>query len=125
LALFATACGGGSDDGGSGGEGGTITSGGCNPENPLVAGNTAETCGGDVLNVLTAQLVHYDSESAEAEMDIAESIETEDNQTFTVKLKEGYKFHDGTEVQAHNFVDAWNYTAHGPNGQQGGYFFEP
>src|SRR5699024_11002034 len=26
---------------------------------------------------------------------------------------------------AHNFVDAWNYTAHGPNGQQGGYFFEP
>lgn len=44
-ALLATACGGGSDDsdGGSGGEGGTITAAGCNPENPLVAGNTAET----------------------------------------------------------------------------------
>ena len=120
-ALLATACGGGSDDsdGGSGGEGGTITASGCNPENPLVAGNTAETCGGDVLDVLTAKLVHYNPETAEPENDIAESIETDDNQNFTVKIKKGYKFHDGTEVKAKNFVDAWNYTAFGPNGQQG------
>lgn len=126
LALFATACGGSSDDGGgSGGKGGTITAAGCNPENPLVAGNTAETCGGDVLDVLTAKLVKYDPKTAEPKNDIAESIETKDNQNFTVKIKKGYKFHDGTEVKAHNFVDAWNYTAFGPNGQQGGYFFEP
>lgn len=127
VALLATACGGssGEDDGGSGGGGGEIVSGGCNPENPLIAGNTAETCGGDVLDVLTAKLVHYNPETAEPENDIAESIDTEDNQMFTVKIKEGYKFHDGTEVKAHNFVDAWNYTAFGPNGQQGGYFFEP
>lgn len=126
-ALFATACGGGSDDsdGGSGGEGGTITASGCNPENPLVAGNTAETCGGDVLDVLTAKLVHYNPETAEPENDIAESIETDDNQNFTVKLKKGYKFHNGDDVLAKNFVDAWNYTAYGVNGQQGSYFFEP
>lgn len=126
-ALLATACGGGSDDsdGGSGGEGGTITAAGCNPENPLVAGNTAETCGGDVLDVLTAKLVHYNPETAEPENDIAESIETDDNQNFTVKLKEGYKFHNGDDVLAKNFVDAWNYTAYGVNGQQGSYFFEP
>jgi oligopeptide transport system substrate-binding protein len=67
----------------------------------------------------------YDPETAEASEDIAESIETEDNQNFTVKIKKGYKFHDGTEVKAKNFVDAWNYTAFGPNAQQGGYFFEP
>ena len=126
-ALFATACGGGSDDsdGGSGGEGGTITASGCNPENPLVAGNTAETCGGDVLDVLTAKLVHYNPETAEPENDIAESIETDDNQTFTVKIKEGYKFHDGTDVTADSFVDAWNYTAHGPNAQTAAYFMQP
>ena len=29
----------------------------------------------------------------------------------------GYKFQDGTEVKAKNFVDAWNWTAYGPNGQ--------
>ncbi len=126
VALLATACGGGSDEGGgSGGSGGEIISGGCTPENPLIAGNTSETCGGDVLDVMTAKLVHYNSKTAEPEMDIAKSIETKDNQHFTVKLKEGYKFHDGTEVKAKNFVDAWNYTAYGPNAQQGSYFFEP
>ena len=57
--------------------------------------------------------------------DIAESIETTDNQNFTVKLKQGYKFHDGTEVKAKNFVDAWNYAAYGPNAQCSGYFIEP
>ena len=133
VALLATACGGDSDSdstdagsaGGAGKTGGEIVMGGCNPENPLVAGNTAETCGGDVLDVLTAKLMKYDPETAEASEDIAESIETEDNQNFTVKIKKGYKFHDGTEVKAKNFVDAWNYTAHGPNAQQGAYFFEP
>ena len=59
-----------------------------------------------------------------AQNDIAESIETSDNKTFTVKLKP-YKFHDGTEVTAKNFVDAWNYTAYGPNGQEGSYFMGP
>ncbi|WP_277454587.1 ABC transporter substrate-binding protein [Janibacter sp. DB-40] len=128
VALLATACGGSSDDssGGSGGDGGgEIVVSGCTPENPLIAGNTGETCGGNVLDVMTAKLIHYNTETAEPEMDIAESIETEDNQNFTVKLKEGYKFHDGTEVKAHNFVDAWNYTAYGPNAQQGSYFYAP
>ena len=126
LALFATACGGGGDDeGGSGGAGGEMTVGGCNPENPLVAGNTSETCGGDVLNILTAKLVKYDPETAEPTNDIAESIETDDNQNFTIKIKEGYKFHDGTDVTADSFVDAWNYTAYGPNAQGGSYFMAP
>ena len=58
------------------------------------------------------------------ENDIAESIETTDNQNFTVKLKD-YKFQDGTEVKSKNFVDAWNYAAYGPNAQLGAYFMEP
>ncbi|WP_338750690.1 peptide ABC transporter substrate-binding protein [Janibacter alittae] len=129
VALVATACGGSSDDnsgsGGDGGGGGEIVVNGCTPENPLIAGNTGETCGGNVLDVMTAKLIHYNPETAEPEMDIAESIETDDNQNFTVKIKEGYKFHDGTDVLAKNFVDAWNYTAYGPNAQQGSYFYSP
>jgi oligopeptide transport system substrate-binding protein len=127
-ALVLSACGGGGDDDdndGGGSAGGEIVVNGCNPENPLVPGNTAETCGGNILDVTTAKLIHYATEDAAPEMDIAESIETEDNQTFTVTLKEGYKFSDGTPVTAKSFVDAWNYTAYAPNGQQGGYFFEP
>ena len=128
LALVLTACGGGDDDGGSSNPGGRPASelivNGCNPENPLVPSNTAETCGGNVLDVTTAKLVHYNVEDAAPEMDIAESIETDDNQNFTVTLKD-YNFSDGTPVTASSFVDAWNYAAYGPNGYQGSYFFEP
>jgi oligopeptide transport system substrate-binding protein len=126
LALVASACGGGGDDEEPTGEGGgSIVVRGCNPENPLIPPNTAETCGGDVLDVTVARLVHYDSETAEPENDIAESIETTDNQNFTIAIKPGYMFSDGTEVLAKNFVDAWNYAAYGPNGYQANYFFEP
>lgn len=131
VTLLAAACGGG--DAGSEGTqtsaagktGGSVTVNGCNPENPLIPSNTTETCGGDVLDTLTAKLVHYNPETAAPENDIAESIDTTDNQTFTVKLVKGYKFHDGTEVKAKNFVDAWNYAAYGPNAQSSGYFMEP
>ncbi len=73
---------------------------------------------------MTSKLIRYNTENAAPENDIAESIETSDNKLFTVKLKP-YKFHDGTEVKAKNFVDAWNYTAYAPNGQAGSYFMAP
>jgi oligopeptide transport system substrate-binding protein len=129
LALVATACGGGGAEPEPGAEdpagqaGGEITIAGCTPENPLIPGNTSETCGGDIIDAMTSKLVQYNTENAAPENDIAESIETDDNKLFTVKLKP-YKFHDGTEVTAKSFVDAWNYTAYGPNGQAGSHFYE-
>ncbi|HTF39298.1 MAG TPA: ABC transporter substrate-binding protein, partial [Propionibacteriaceae bacterium] len=122
LALFATACGGGGTGSEPGAEdpagqaGGEISIRGCTPENPLIPGNTSEACGGDIVEAMTSKLVQYNTENAAPENDIAESIETDDNKLFTVKLKP-YKFHDGTDVKAKNFVDAWNYTAYAPNGQ--------
>jgi oligopeptide transport system substrate-binding protein len=130
LALLAAACGGGGgtepEPGTSqpaGATGGEVTIRGCTPENPLIPGATSEVCGGDIIDAMTSKLIRYNTETAAPEMDIAESIESEDNQTFTVKLKPGYKFHDGTDVKAKNFVDAWNYTTYGPNGQAGSYFY--
>ncbi|MQA61364.1 MAG: ABC transporter substrate-binding protein [Actinophytocola sp.] len=127
-ALLLSACSGGDggDDADEAGakSGGEIVNRGCQPENPLVPGDTNETCGGDVVDALFTGLVEYDAETAEARNAMAESIETEDNKTFTVKVKEGWKFHDGTDVKAKNFVDAWNYTAYGPNGLQNGWWFE-
>ncbi len=130
VTLLAAACGGGSSSDGAsssagGKSGGAVTVRGCNPQNPLVPSNTTETCGGNVLEAITAKLVHYNPETAAPENDIAEKIETTDNQNFTVTLKKGYKFHDGTEVKAKNFVDAWNYAAYGPNAQSSGYFMDP
>src|SRR5690349_2827989 len=130
VALLAAACGGGNSgntaSSSSGGKtGGTVTVRGCNPQNPLIPSNTTETCGGNVLDAITAKLVHYNPETAAPENDIADKIESTDNQNFTVTLKKGYKFHDGTEVKSKNFVDAWNYAAYGPNAQSSGYFMEP
>ena len=129
VALLAAGCGSGDsgDDATSaagGKTGGEITVRGCNPQNPLVPSNTTETCGGNVIDAVFAKLVHYDAETAKPTNDIAQSIETTDNQNFTVKLKP-YKFHDGTEVTSKSFVDAWNYAAYGPNAQSSGYFMEP
>lgn len=128
VALLAAACGGGGEptsEGENSQAGGEISINGCTPENPLVPGNTSEVCGGNVLDGITAKLVYYKTEDASPEMDLAESIETEDNQTFTVKLAQGRTFHDGTEVKAKNFVDAWNYNANGKNGYASSYFFTP
>jgi len=132
VSLVATACGGGGSSGsqqtggtGTGAGGGEIAIHSCTPQNPLIPANTNEVCGGNLLDAITAKLVRYNPDTAAPELDIAQSIETKDNQNFTVKLKPGYKFHDGTEVLAKNFVDAWNWDAYGPNGNLNSYFFEP
>ena len=105
--------------------GGEITVRGCNPENPLIPSNTTETCGGTVIDAVFSKLVHYDPETA-APQERHRRVDRDDGQPdFTVKLKQGYKFHDGTEVKAKNFVDAWNYAAYAPNAQSSGYFMEP
>ncbi|MFC8504135.1 ABC transporter substrate-binding protein [Pedococcus sp. NPDC057267] len=130
VTLLAAACGGGSSNtttkSTAGGKtGGTVTVRGCNPQNPLIPSNTTETCGGNVIDAITAKLIHYNAETGAPENDIADKIATSDNQNFTVTIKKGYKFQDGTEVKAKNFVDAWNYAAYGPNAQSSGYFMQP
>ena len=130
LALVAAACGGGGggttpDPAASGGQaGGEISVRSCTPQNPLIPAATNEVCGGNVLDAISAKLVHYNSDTAAPELDIAQSIETTDNQNFTVKLKP-YKFQDGTDVKAKNFVDAWNYSAQGAQGYLSSYFYQP
>lgn len=123
LALTAAAC--GTGDGGSSDETDPVVAKGCQPQNPLVPGDTGESCGHDILELFVSGLYRNDAETTEPEPDLAESVTTEDNQNFTVKIVEGATFHDGTEVKAHNFVDAWNYTSYEPNAQYLSYFFAP
>jgi oligopeptide transport system substrate-binding protein len=132
LALGAAACG-GDDDGGSAGgdeQGGAQAQGGGfsvqinDPENPLVPGNTTESEGNQVLKSMFMPLVDYDVDTTEVVYDgVAESIESDDNKTWTVTLKDGWTFHDGTPVTADSFINAWNYTANAENAQGGSYFF--
>ncbi len=130
IALGVAACGGGSSDkpatgGGTKASSGgaAVTTDGSEPQNPLVPVNSNETGGGDVVDAITTGLVNYDPTDSHPINAMAQSIDTTDNTTFTVKLKPGWKFHDGTVVKAKNFVDAWNWGAYGPNGALNSYFF--
>ncbi|MGY1695128.1 MULTISPECIES: peptide ABC transporter substrate-binding protein [unclassified Geodermatophilus] len=126
-ALLLTACGGGDDSesgsGSGGGEGGTFSIYIGEPENPLIPSNTTESEGHQVLSSLWTGLVQYAADGAVEYTGVAESIESEDNTTWTVTLKDGWTFHDGTPVNAQSFVDAWNWGAYSPNAQGASYFF--
>ena len=129
-ALVLSACGGGDDSssdgsgGSGGGAGGSFSIYIGEPENPLIPGNTSETEGGQVVDSLWTGLVEYDNETNEAAFTgVAESIESEDATNWTVTLKDGWTFHDGTPVNAQSFVDAWNWTAYSPNAAGNSYFF--
>jgi oligopeptide transport system substrate-binding protein len=91
----------------------------------LTPTNNTESEGSAVLDALFTKLIDYDNDSGEPVMANAESIETEDNQTYTVTLKEGWTFHDGTPVTAESYVNAWNYAANGANAQSVAGFFVP
>ncbi len=133
LSLALSACGGSAGDGESsatagGGATGAATTGivtvnGTEPQNPLLPAHTNETGGGRVINQLFAGLVYYDAEGG-IHNEVAESIESEDGQNYTVTLKDGWTFSDGSPVTANSFVDAWNYGALLSNAQNSSYFFE-
>ncbi|WP_223624294.1 ABC transporter substrate-binding protein [Microbacterium sp. EST19A] len=45
----------------------------------------------------------------------AESVESDDAKLWTITLRDGWTFHDGTPVTAQDYVDTWNHAAYGPN----------
>lgn len=78
--------------------------------------NTQESNGGIVVDSLFSQLVDYDPQG-KIVMSNAKSVDTKDNKTFTVTLKDGWTFHDGTPVTAESYVKAWNWGANAKNNQ--------
>ncbi|MET7989628.1 ABC transporter substrate-binding protein [Amycolatopsis sp. NPDC005232] len=127
LSLVLAACGGGSSSSGSSGEvdpNGTFTVYGTEPQNTLIPTNTNELGGSKAVDAMFAELVAFKGDNAQPYNQMAESITTTDSKVFDIKIKQGWKFHDGTEVKAKNFVDAWNYGAYSPNGQINSTFFE-
>ncbi|MEV4628967.1 ABC transporter substrate-binding protein [Micromonospora sp. NPDC049523] len=121
--LGLAACGSG-DDGGSGDSNpnATVSIQIGEPQH-LIPTNTTETSGNQVLSALFTPLVDYDAQNKPYEVQ-AESIQSTDNTTWTIKLKDGYTFHNGEKVTSDSYINAWNYGAYAPNGQGASYFFE-
>jgi ABC-type transport system substrate-binding protein len=138
VALAVTACGGGEEPSGGGNTGGggspsatAAPTGGtldyyASEPAYLVPGLTQETAGGAVLQALYVGLINYDFETGEPYPVVAAELPTsDDNITWTITLNDGWTFHNGDPVTASSFVDAWNWTAYGPNAANNGYFFGP
>jgi ABC-type transport system substrate-binding protein len=90
--------------------------------------NVTESEGSAVLNALFSPLVEYDLETSEpvwgdeAETATVADIQSDDQQTWTITLKEGWTFHDGTPVTAESYVNTWNEGASHAE-YTGNYFF--
>ncbi|OZE99894.1 MULTISPECIES: peptide ABC transporter substrate-binding protein [Nocardiaceae] len=125
-AALVTACSSGdSTSGGGSGDGSAIINAWSGePQNPLVPTNTSENTGGRVVDSIFAGLVSYTPEGG-VQNEVAESIDTTDGQNYTITLKDGWTFTDGTPVTSNSFVDAWNYGALSTNAQLQGSFFDP
>ena len=77
-----------------------------------------------VLDVVYDGLMRYDPETTEPYPYVAESIETTDNQVWTITIKPDLTFHNGEPVNAEAFARAWNYAAYLPNAMSNNFFFE-
>ncbi len=115
-ALALSGCASGSSTSTSASSSAVITANGSEPQNPLIPTNTNETGGGKILDSLFAGLVYYDA-TGKPVNDVADSITTDDAQTYTIKIKSGEKFTNGDPVTSSSFVDAWNYGANAANTQ--------
>ena len=121
LAVVLSACGGA---GSGAGDDPTVLVLGSEPQNPFTPANTNETGGNRVMTMLFRGLTNFDAEGKPFN-EVAQSIDTKDAQTFTVKLKPGWKFSNGEPVNAKSFVDAWNFGALVTNAQVNANFFAP
>ncbi|WP_111721052.1 ABC transporter substrate-binding protein [Homoserinimonas sp. OAct 916] len=78
----------------------------------LTPGNTWSSY---IESLLFTAPMALDSESGEPVPAAAASVTSDDQQTWTITLNEGWTFHNGEPVTAQSFVDGWNATALGSN----------
>ncbi|NJQ01020.1 peptide ABC transporter substrate-binding protein [Streptomyces zingiberis] len=127
VVMAVTACGGGDsgDEGGKSKNGkpeGYVSIEVGEPQNAPIPSDTNESNGSYLVKALFSQLLEFDDKGEKVYLN-AESVETEDSKTWTVKLKDGWTFHDGTKVTAQSYVDTWNWAAHIKNNQKNSFWF--
>jgi oligopeptide transport system substrate-binding protein len=89
----------------------------------LVPANATTTRDGQILSALFTGLVEYDLQTAEPRNAMAESISSDDQRLWTIRIKSGWTFHNDEPVTARSFVDAWNFAAYAPNANGNANYF--
>lgn len=126
LALVVSACGSGGGDGEGGGdaagaEGGAFSIAIGEPSALFPPQNCYASECSSVISALWAGLVEMEGD--ELVYRVAESIESEDQTTWTVTLKDDFTFHNGEPVDADAYIRAWNWAADPANGAVTAGFF--
>lgn len=123
MTVATAACAG--DEGDVGGEGGgdAIVNMQIGDVRSLVPGGSGESEGFRIIKNVYDGLVYYNRETGEPENLAAEEISSADNQTWTIKIKEGLTFQNGEPVNADAFIRSWDRSAYAPNVLPLNYFF--
>ncbi|MUN42178.1 peptide ABC transporter substrate-binding protein [Actinomadura litoris] len=114
--LGLSACGGGAEAGD-----GTFTAGHPEPDH-LVPGNTTSSYAFDVLGNLFDNLVGLTPDGKGYNL-AAESVTSDDQKVWTIKVRPGRRFHNGEPVTAASFADGWNNAAYGPHAYNANDYF--
>ena len=127
MSLLLSACGGSGDSAGSadakGGSDTMVSVFNPEPANPLIPSMTNEVGGGNPIDILFSKLVRFDSKG-KPRNEIAKEIKANaDNTQYTVTIKDGWKFSDGTPVTSQSFTKAWSWASNVNNKQLGSGFF--
>ena len=118
VALAAAACGGS----GGGSKGNSFSVAITEPDH-LTPAQTTSSYSLQVGESLFDPLTEIDPKTKQVSNLSAQSITSDDQKHWTIKLKPGLKFSNGEPVTAKSFVDAWNTAAYGPNGWAANYYF--
>ena len=124
LALFTAGCAGESSSSTTSDttDGGTVSVALNLTSDPLVP-MTLETFTTRVMDMVYTGLVRFDDELKPYNANAESITVAEGSKSFDIKLKKDYTFSDGTPVTADSYIDAWNYTAYGPNATQSASLF--
>ncbi|ROS74801.1 peptide/nickel transport system substrate-binding protein/oligopeptide transport system substrate-binding protein [Curtobacterium sp. PhB130] len=111
LALVATGCSSSGNADSASGSGSTLVYATGEPDH-LTPGR--QTVAFDQVMSLFAPLTQTDAKGTLHDV-AAKSVESDDATTWTITLRDGWKFQNGEEVTPESYVKAWNYVAYGPN----------
>lgn len=89
------------------------------PAKPLIPSDTNEIGGGNPIEMMFSRLVRFDSKG-KAVNEIAQDIKPNADMTqYTITIKPGWKFTDGSPVTSQSFTKAWSWGANAANAQLG------
>ena len=101
-----------------------ITVSNSEPQNELVPGNINEHAGARPAMLVNSTLVTFDEKGNPVNEDAESITPNADATQYTVKVKKGKKFSDGTPITAESFVKAWSFVANAKNAQKCASFFQ-